>query len=159
MKLEEEPDGSVTVTAVTWWPALASIAFGAAAIGVWLRDPPKRGDGIWTFVIALVAVVCLAGLERGRFAFDRTARRLTWTRERLFRREGGELPFDDIHAISLEQAFDSDSGRRSNARRVDLHTAAGIVPLTTGYSGGSGELQRVGDRIRAVLGHEAPVMR
>jgi len=159
MKLDEQPDGSVTVTAVTWWPALVSLLFACAAVAVWLRDPPRRGDGIWTVVIALVAVVCLGGLERGRFAFDRTARRLTWTRRRLFRREGGELPFEGVHDISLERSFDRESGRRSNARRIDLHTTAGLIPLSTGYSGGERELRRVSERLRTVLGLASPIVR
>lgn len=158
MKVIEESDGSITVTSVTWWPALAALAFGAGAVAIWLRDPPRRGDAFWSALIALAALACLAGLERGRFRFDRADGRLTWTRRRLFRREGGELPFSAIHAISLEQAFDIDNTRRSNARRIDLHTTAGLLLMTTGYSG-SVETQRlVAARIRQVLGLESAVV-
>ena len=150
MKVEEAPDGSLTVTNTTWWPALGAVAFGSAAVAVWLRDPPRSADVFWGFVIALSAVACLAGLEHTRFHFDRAARRVVWTRRRLLKRDAGEIPFADIHTISLEQAFDSESGRRSNARRIDLHTTVGLVPLTTSYSGGS-QLE-VAERIRGVVG-------
>ena len=158
MNVLEGADGTLTVTEVTWWPALATILFGVGALEVWFRDPPRRGDAFWSVLIALLALVCLAGLERSHFTFDRASRRLRWSRRGLVRKAGGELAFESINGISLERYFNTDSGRRSNARRIDLHTTSGLVPLTTGYSGGVAGQRQVAERIRTVLGLEGLVV-
>ena len=102
MNVLEGADGTLTVTKVTWWPALA-----------------RRG---------------------------------------LVRTSGGELAFESINGISLERKFNTVSGRRSNARRIDLHTTSGLVPLTSGYSGGVASQRAVAERIRTMLKLEGSVV-
>jgi hypothetical protein len=53
MRIQESDEGTLTVTILTWWPGLVALLFAASAAGIWLRDPPHRGDG---FMLSLFHV-------------------------------------------------------------------------------------------------------
>lgn len=102
--------------------------------------------------------VAIVFLETARFEFSRPTHLVTWRRRWGLRQRSGILPFGAIQSVMVERPIGDDG---TPSRRINLRTMDGAaVPLTVGYRPDSdGEILRVADRIRVVLGHNAEEMR
>jgi hypothetical protein len=157
VKLETRPDGSVVVRA----PGslrFVLLLLGAAVLAAVLAQEPREVGRVSLGVLgSLLPFTLAAVLEQASFHFDPTQRRLRWSRRSLFRALAGEIPFDEISAVSVRVRFETDTdsrrGRRRPAYQVVLGTSAGEIPLWNAWVGDERGPARAAEAIRALLGH------
>ena len=101
MKIERREGGCVVIRACAAMPIVLCLLGAAVVAAVWLeppRDWTKLGLGA---LGALVPFTLAAVLDRSRFEFDATQRRLRWRRKNLFRTRSGELALDASNGTML----------------------------------------------------------
>ena len=111
----------------------ASLRTGVAAMYLFFSRSGAEDGYIPAALAALVLLAITAVLfERGEFIFDRKARRVRWQMTTLISRRNGEVPFDEIRSIAVQELRDTDGGR---TMRLAIISAAAEVPLSRSYSG------------------------
>jgi hypothetical protein len=68
------------------------------------------------------------------FTFDGMQRVVRWNGFKLFKKDSGTIPFDDIEDVTVEA---SSSGNSGTTYRLSLLTKQGAVPMAYAYSGSS----------------------
>lgn len=159
MKLEELADGSLIVSydgspLAKFTLGIMIVFLGTAAYDVFIGT---RGTDRLIGLLGASAtclVIAVVFLETAWFEFSRPTHLVTWRRRWGLRQRSGTMPFGAIKSVMVERPLGDDGtpSRRINLRMVD----GAAIPLTVGYRPDSdGEILRVADRIRVVLGHNA----
>jgi len=157
MKLEQSPGGPLVVSANPRFLRLILLCLGAAVVtGVALQEP-RDDTRLWLGVLgSLVPFGGAALLERVRFEFDPTQRRLRWRRRSWLRARAGELAFDEISDVVLRVRRERDSERPFAepvaSYRVALVTGAGDLRLSDRLYADERRQQEIADAIRTALG-------
>lgn len=145
--------GNLVVSHSENWLFAVVIALCVLAIAAWFGNQTLASAIGWTVGLLAGATLLYSGCERSVFTFDRSDDTLVWRRVKPFSRAEGRITFADITGLSLQQDF-GDHGQRTVARRVVIHTVAGIVPVTTSFELGKGKGEQIAAQIIDVL-HQA----
>jgi hypothetical protein len=103
----------------------------ANPVGTWKDDLFKVAVSL--LIVAPWAALFLWITKRSVFEFDLIGRQLTWHRAGVFRREEGQMPFDQIRCAMVD-VFCGDCGGGCSYR-LALSTTQGIFPLMTYFTG------------------------
>jgi hypothetical protein len=157
MQLVHQPGGPLVVRANPLLLRAILLCLGAAVLAaVWLQEP-RDDTRLWLGVLgSLVPFAGAALLERVRFEFDPTQRRLRWRRRNWFRALGGEVAFDEISDVVLRVRRERDPDRRFAKEvasyRVALVTKTGDLRLSDRLYADERRQQEIADAIRTALG-------
>lgn len=112
------------------------------------------GEIEWPPLLVAFAMMgfALVFLRRERFEFDTFRRRLRWHKSSPFGSSSGELSFDEISDVLVEELRDTDS----SSFRLCLRKKDGLLPFTAAYSGNRAHWEPLAARMRAVLGLAQP---
>ena len=153
MKAAVDSSGNLVVTNVETFLGLLFVGCTGAAVGVWFAPVPTRAAAGWTALLALFSLALLSSFERSSFVFDGARGILNWRKVTPFSRRAGEVPFQSITGLSLEQ--DRDASHRGS-RRLVIHTTKGPLSVTTAFTGVGTAAEQVGETVRSYLASSTP---
>ena len=135
-----------------WLEWLVGLLFIAG--GAWAFAGGERVFGGGFIVAAVVLIVFVAATVTS--TFDTGTRRFTRSVKGLVRRSEATHAFDDITAVRVQSV--SSGSSPSQSYRVALVLRSGeTVPISSGYSSGKPDKERMAAEIRRVVGlPEAP---
>ena len=154
VKAARDRSGNLVITNVDGFLAVLLVLCILGAIAVWFTPVGNRTAAGWTALFAVFSLALIAAQERSSFVIDRTNGVLSWHRQKAFAHRRGQITLTAITKLSLER--DQSSGERWTSRRLVIHTLAGPLPVNTGYSGMTRNMERVGEMLREYLAEILP---
>jgi hypothetical protein len=156
MRVRTDNGGRLVVTHFEWSWLVVAVAIEVVALGLLLRQRPVAARPGGPIAVACFGLVFLASIDSSRFEFDPSRRVVTWERRAMLGRKGGSIAFDDITSIALGSIATVGANASSNARRLTLHTRAGVVPISSSTTAFRGPLRTAAAAIQAVLSAGRP---
>jgi hypothetical protein len=156
---DERPDGTLVLTHDSSLLAKGLLVVTAVLLATAAYDRQVGNDSERLLgLLGGAATTLLAGLlllERSRVRIDPRTRRITWDRRWGLSRRSRVMPFATVTSVEVERPL-GDEGVPS--RRIVFRLADGSeVPATAGYHADpDGEVVRTAERIRGLLGQNAP---
>ena len=145
MRIREQTAGALVIEDKPWLESLVAVLFVAG--GVWAFAGGERllGGG---FVLAGIAIGLLFA-NTATIRFDRGTGRFTRSIKGLVRNTAVSHPLDQITGVQVEA---SASGNPSRSYRICVLIKGGSrVPLTSGYSSGKDDKERLAAELRRFL--------
>ncbi len=159
MKVQEPAAGTMVISYDSWALTRLMFAFAVLFLGIAGYDVFIGARGTDRLIGLLAAAgTCLAVaiifLEKASFEFVRTTQTITWRRRWALRQHSGTIPFAAVQSVHAERPLGDDG---TPSRRVIFRTTDGAeIPLTVGYQPDpNGEVLKIAERIRVVLGHSS----
>ena len=154
MKALRDRSGNLVITNVDGFLAVLLVLCVLGAIAIWFAPVGNRTAAGWTALLGVFSLALIAAQERSSFVIDRSNGVLSWRRQKAFAHRRGQVTLTAITKLSLER--DQSSRERWSSRRLVIHTLAGPLPVNTGYSGMTRNMERVGWILREYLGEILP---
>jgi hypothetical protein len=159
MKVQEPVAGTIVISYDGWALTRLTFVFAVLFLGIAGYDVFIGARGTDRLIGLLAAAgTCLAVaiifLEKASFEFVRTTQTITWCRRWALRQDSGTIPFAAVQSVHAERPLGDDG---TPSRRVIFRTTDGAeIPLTVGYQPDpNGEVLKIAERIREVLGHSS----
>jgi hypothetical protein len=155
MKADTDSSGNLVVSHSESWLLGIAIVLAAGSVAPWFGSETLVRTVGWSVGLLAIATLLYSGCERSVFVFDVTNAAVVWRRVKPFSRAIGRVAFADITGLSLQQDF-GDHGQRTVARRVVIHTNAGIIPITTSFEMSRKKGEQIATRIIDALHQSRP---
>ena len=150
MRSTTRSNGTLVVTNFDWSWLVICLALEANAAWIAIRSYPLLHIPA-VAAMAAFGLVFVIPIETSHFEFDPASRMVSWRRRTLFTKADGVIPFDAITSIALGSAGSMGQRAGSNARRLTLHTDAGVVPITSSSTAFRKPLRRAAAAIQSIL--------
>lgn len=158
MNIHTQPDGSIRIREHFWLARFGLLAFTvlvAAGVGYgWLGGIAIFQPAYGWLIGAAVAFGVAALLEDVNIEFNLPQRRVRWQKRRMFTRNDGDIPMDEVKDITFSIVGTDDTIYKWPQYRLMMVTGEETIPLTNMHTTDKNELEQAAESLLAVLSRE-----